>query len=53
MTGITYSLDKCLVLEPGLGIAICRMSAVTAYAATGIRIHSLPLRQETVKVIVS
>jgi len=28
------------------------MSAVTAYAVTGIRVRGLPLRQETVKVIV-
>ncbi len=52
VTGVTHGSDKRLVLEPVLGVAICRMPAVTAYAATSIRVYGLPLCQETVKVIV-
>jgi len=53
VASVTHSSDKRLVLEPVLGVAIRRMPAVTAHARTGIRVCGLPLRQETVKVIVS
>ena len=53
VTGVTHSSDKCLVLEPALGVAVCRMPTVATYTTTGVGIYSLPLRQETVKVIVS
>jgi len=51
VTGVAHGADKRLVLEPVLGVAVCRMSTVATCTTCGVGIYSLPLRQETVKVI--
>ena len=52
MAGITYPPGIRIVHKPGLGAAICSMPSMTADAGAGIRIRSLPARQEAVEVIV-
>ena len=52
MAGIAYQPGIRIVHKPGLGVAVCGMPSVTADAGAGIRIRSLPARQEAVEVIV-